>query len=178
MQTVWLFTISNFIFFAPIYLNSYYLVDYKIGKLYFSISLFGITIFGGYCTIKNLKIFVHYSDKKAAVIDICEYVSKNKTSFKLQGVEVYKIITQTRCSYVEFSLINLLQTVNVVNNTIVPIIIQKKDFLKIKNDFVIVNANEFWSCLNVGIFFNLFSLSNALINVLIKKGIRYVRTKK
>ena len=108
MQAVWFFVINNFILFAPIYLTAYLVLDYKLKKLYFCITVFGARVIGGYCTANGLTVNIHLSDKKVILFDVKEYVKKRKGLITIEGIQLYNFSLQTRCNFANFNLVNLL----------------------------------------------------------------------
>lgn len=178
MQAVYFFAINNFIMFAPLYFNLYGIIDVKAEKLYFSLTVFGVIVFGGYCTLNALIAYIHFSDKRVKIINLKKYIFKSKNDFKIKGLEVFRVQTQARCGVNNFAVVNAIGVFNTINSFVVPIIIEKKNFLKIRNDFTITCDNQLCYYLKIGFFINMFSLLNALANSILKKVISYVRKQK
>jgi len=177
MQAVWFFVINNFILFAPIYLTAYLVLDYKLKKLYFCITVFGARVIGGYCTANGLTVNIHLSDKKVILFDVKEYVKKRKGLITLEGIQLYNFSLQTRCNFANFNLVNLLLAFCVINNELAPVICYRRPYVKLKNDLVLVKEECFATVLKASVFLNIFTVTNLLIKSLIKRVVKYVKGK-
>ncbi len=179
MVRIWLFFIGNFLFFMPIFLSAYSVIDIKNFKIYFCIKIFGLSVFGGYVTFCVDSIFIHISNKKAIIVKITDALKKPKNIFNLNLYSILlfktKTITSLECS--NGAILKLLFFC-IVNNTILPIVNNNKKYLRIKNDVVFSEKNK-----NKVIFFKICAVTNMFsINLFLTKkfleSINFAKRKK
>ena len=178
MQAVYFFVINNFLLFAPIFVSFYGIIDYKRSKVYFCITILGLNIFGGYATFNGLKCYLHYSNTGAKIIELTDYAIGKKKYFKVKNAQLYSINILTKVNFEKISICFILQIFNFANDIAMPIVIDKGKIIKAKNDFVLTCEENLCSYYKISVLLNLFCVTNALVNGLIRMVVKYVKRKK
>lgn len=139
---------------------------------YFCLKIFSkIKILSGYIQFIKDGIAIHLTEKKAIIIP---YLIK----FDLQ--KTYKLAKEYNvtsfCSIIEYGNFDLIKNTKVaivhnsINNLICPIIHDRKQYLKIKNDLVLYNTNTKPKItIKFVLLFNLVSIISTLIKIILEK---------
>ncbi len=168
-----IFFITFIIFLIlPIFLTTYVYFDASKMHTYFCLKIFSkIKILSGYIQFIKDGIAIHLTEKKAIIIP---YLIK----FDLQ--KTYKLAKEYNvtsfCSIIEYGNFDLIKNTKVaivhnsINNLICPIIHDRKQYLKIKNDLVLYNTNTKPKItIKFVLLFNLISIISTLIKIILEK---------
>ena len=175
MQKLWLFFIGALLFFLPLFIGAEAVVDFKLKKIYFSLKLFGLSLFGGYINNDGLKFYVHIKDDKALLFDLGDFMKKRKKLFKPKGI---LILGFKSASFFSLDVpVVLPETLLIASNIICPIIKSEKPFIKLNNDVVFCKEQCLYSVIRFCFVINIATISAMFINSLIKKAVKYVKGK-
>lgn len=167
-----LISIIIIFFIFPIFLTTYVYFDTSKMHTYFCLKIFSkIKILSGYIQFIKDGIAIHLTEKKAIIIP---YLIK----FDLQ--KTYKLAKEYNvtsfCSIIEYGNFDLIKNTKVaivhnsINNLICPIIHDRKQYLKIKNDLVLYNTNTKPKItIKFVLLFNLVSIISTLIKIILEK---------
>lgn len=156
MRAVYIVALCYFILLLPIFCGLYLIFDANEKKCYFSFTIFGINVFGGYVVYDNKKLYVHYNNK-AKIINLTDYLMGNKQFLKLNFdvLQLKSVCILGVKNSLSLYLGGLLYT---VNNQICPIIKAKKSFLIIKNDLAFTNDKSFKIVAKAKLLFGLLGI--------------------
>src|SRR5574344_2383005 len=160
MQTVTLTVAIISVFFTPIFMRADFLIDLSMKKLYFGLSLYGLlTVLGGYATFCKSQVYIHLAEKKATIVDLEKIIAQPKL-FEFKAVELisYRSLYRTDINSQERA-IALCCALFSINNTISPIIHNKKPFMTIRNDIYISDCSDSAYFASAILLFNLFGVS-------------------
>lgn len=176
MREIWFFFITNMLLLFPIYLNINAVVSQK--KFYYSVTFYGLPVFGGYLNNNGIKLFLHISDNKAILLDLYDYLKKNKGLISLKGIvftefSALSVIgersksVQTVCSLYSLSLVACFVAANYLS------------YSDIKSDLLIIEGGfDYTLALRFGVVFNLFTLVNIIIRFFINKAVELWKKRK
>ncbi|MBQ7407822.1 MAG: hypothetical protein IJW13_00895 [Clostridia bacterium] len=173
-----MFFISNAIFFAPLFFSVYVITGQGCKKIYFCITVFKISVLGGYLNFNLPKINIHLSENKAFVIDVAERIKQKKKMIKLDHVEFFNHHALLQCGVHNAEGVYLSGLYFNLNNIICPILKSKKPFARVKDDIYFTNDNSLYFYSKTTFFTNLFSLNLLATSYLYKKAVKYVKRRK
>lgn len=176
MRGIWFFFITNILLLFPVYLNINAVVSQK--KVYYSVTFYGLPVLGGYLNNKGVKLYLHISDNKAVLLDLYDYLKKNKGLISLKGMVLteFSAITvigersksvQTVCSLYPLSVVGCFVAANYL------------PYATIKSDLLLIEGGS--DCvleLRFGVVFNLFTLVNIVIRFFINKAVELWKKRK
>lgn len=176
MRGIWFFFITNTILLFPLYLKVSAVVSQK--KLYFSLSFYGLPFWGGYLNNKGVKLYLHISDNKAIILDLYDYLKKNKGLISFKGIILTEFsavsvigerskIAQAVCSFYPLSVVTCLVAAN------------NLPYSAIKSDLLLIECcSDCALALRFGIAFNLFTLANIVTRFFIYKAVELWKKRK
>lgn len=175
MLTKTLFFVFFFIIFFPITLKVdflYFSTDsLNDKKIYFSFFLYGfLKILSGYAIFEKKCIAIHVNNKRAILIYSSDLLDTGTKYKKLKNFEVYEIKSMieigNNASDEELGAVIILKNIVLQLEVLYK---NKKDFAKLKNDFVINEQTEGVNIfLSAKVVFNCFVLLTALIKKILE----------
>lgn len=175
MRGIWFFFIVNMLLFFPVYLNIGAIISHRI---YFSVMLYGLPVFGGYLSNGGVKLYLHISDDKAVLLDLYDYLKKNKVFVSLKGIILTEFLAlniigerydglQTVCGLYPLSVVACSIAANSLSYSAI-----KSDLLLIEKDA------DYKLVLRLGVVFNLLTLVNIFIRFFINKAVELWKKRK
>ncbi len=170
MVRIWLFLIGNFLFFMPIFLSVYSFFDFKEEKLYFNLKVFWVKIICGCAFISGDNVIIYLNYKKAVFLKLSDTLKKQKKFFKAKPYSILAFKTKTIIPlnnefYIFFAALQFA-----LNKTVLPIIKNEKNFLRIKNDILFSKKRkEGLIFLKAFATMNLFSINMFLTKKIMEK---------
>lgn len=175
MRGIWSFFIVNMLLLFPVYLNIGTIISQRI---YYSVTFYGLPVFGGYLSYSGVKVYLHIGDDRAVLFDLYDYLKKNKGLVSLKGI----IVTE----FSELNIIgeryeNLQAVCGLYPLTVVAcsIAANSLSYSAIKSDLLIIeNDADYKLVLRLGIVFNLLTLVNIFIRFFINKAVELWKKRK
>lgn len=165
----------------PLFINVNIYFDKNLSKLFFSFSFLSIIRIGGYVEKISEGIAIHYSNKRAIIID---YKNLFKIKNKIKPLNDYHFIKFKstieiggKNDVLNFVYLGFL--INYIENVFEWFIYNKKPYVKLNNNVnVYTNEEVFKIYINVQILFNLLMVIISVIKILVGKSIYAIRNKK
>ena len=169
------------IIICPIFLSIYGCYVYQDNKVYFLINIFGkIKIIGGYLQILSDGVFVHYSNRKAFLIDRKKLLGLKK---KFKPLKDYHILFWS--SNLELGNKSLLEiyvlahSLNYLYETTRWVLRERKPYIKIENSIDLYENKEFINIyLKSKAVLNILMLLISVIKILVEKVIYVAKNRK
>lgn len=160
MVSIWLFVIGNFLFFAPIFISVYSVIDLKNCKTHFCFKVFGLPLLGGYITIFLNNVCLHISEKKVILLSADNMVEpRSLFNANFCSLLCFRIIGATNL-YDSLYLNVFLFTLQTIFKSIASVFKIRKPYLNIKNDLYFKEKfNERVFFLKIGAVTNLFTIN-------------------
>lgn len=181
MLSVWLFFISNLIYFLPLSVSLFVAIDFKDKKLHFCLKIFGITVIGGYCTANAAQISVHLSERFAILLPYVELIKNSAgKKFDFTAISFFSFKSCLLLSEKELSKAGLFSFfIYALNSPLARFFKKKAGYLNIKHDLAFSEKNygeAFF--LKITAATSLFSLNQYISLKLLEGVIKKCKTKK
>ena len=125
----------------PIFLKVNAILDYKLKRVYFTISIYAFTIFSGFLDYGLLKVYLN-TLFKTKEIDFLAFLKKQKKKGGRAKLSIYSIKSSTIAGIKNESLIEYLCIYKVVSN-LIAILKLKANCINLKNDFALIDGGDF-----------------------------------
>ena len=135
-----------------IYYNS------NIGKVFFSLAIFGINILSGYIRLKGATIYFHFSRKKALAVRLINTRQMLKGNVDVfRSIEVFYITFYIDLPLDEKS-VPAAGAINFLKSVLLPVYLSRKPFLKTEDRLFIGRQDHIGTLFEATIVFNLITI--------------------
>lgn len=170
MQAILLFSAIYIFLLFPIFVNCYFSTENENNKIYFTVSLFGINVAGGYA-IFGAQGITFYSGQKRRPLIFEDFLMKRKKFSKVKGVGIYQIKSCIICGVKNVRFTQIIFFSKILQETLFPLIKRKHSYLRLNNDIALIDSNKVYFAISLNAITNILSLLLYLFFKLIKKVI-------
>lgn len=161
--------ILSVILFTPFFVRSYLYYDNESKRLCFALYLYVfIKLAGGYIEKNDKRLVMHYSNKRASILNKPDVnkIKVKKNDLRLVWVTDVKMIvslpfTAENC--------NLAGAVAVTGNVVFPSFENRYDFIKLKSNVVLGRDEKLKLYLKTGVVTNLLMIIILIIKMAVRK---------
>lgn len=164
-----LLIVSIFALFSfPMKINLKFIFSKELRKIFYTIKLYNfIKINSGYLELKDFKLFIHISNKKALFIKLNPWGNKSIKIIKDYHVKDLKSYLEIGGNALEVSTIAFL--INYIDLIIKWFLLNSKPYVLYKNTITVFNNKKFNYFIKVGVYVNLLMIIISIIKILMGK---------
>ena len=168
MLAIFLVILIYSILIFPIKINVKLIISKELKKIFYCIKIFNlIKLNSGYVEIKQLKIYIHVSNKKAIMI---KPLSLGKNNFKIiKDYHVKDLISNIELGGNTLNVNTIAFSINYIYLFIKWFIFYSKPYVKYQNKITIYNNDKLNIFIKTGIYLNLIMIIVTLIKMLTEK---------
>lgn len=166
---VFIISVLSIIFFTPIFVRSYLYYDKEGKRLCFALYLYVfIKLAGGYIERYDERLVMHYSNKRASILNKPDVNKIKVKKSDLTLVWVTEVKTTVSLPFTPKNC-NLAGAVAVIGNVVFPNFENRYDFIKLKSKVILGRDENLKLYLKAGVVTNLLMIIILIIKMAVRK---------
>ncbi len=176
---IWGTFLGAFFLFVPIFVYADYYANAGANRLWFSLSLYGVRIFGGYSELRREGIAVHLTKKFALLLPYGKIFDPHRKHVFAKAVRLWEFRQIVEIGGIDrIQAVLVAAAIGIPSGSIWGYLRTRYPYVSFKNSVVFAKERCLKLTCRTAIVTNLLSVSIALTKKLMEALINWIRTKK